>query len=264
MARAKSWLEGLLLFAACLTASQLSVAQVTVPGTLIQQRRQRGLPGSGRGGDRPRCPTKFRWRCSRCRRAPRSASRATMPAARRARRPARRSAARAASFVDLAAAGAAGRRTARSARRRSRCTDTSVAHAGDPVFVRVVDLDRNRDGSVVETVDVRVTARATGDAEVLRLVGDRTEYRRVRRLHRLPRLRPPRADCTLEVERNSETRGDLRRSDRRHRCRPGRRAGRSLRPGVRFADGQPDQRRARAPHRRDHGASPPTCSATTA
>ena len=26
--------------------------------------------------------------------------------------------------------------------------DTSVAHAGDPIFVRVVDLDRNRDGGV--------------------------------------------------------------------------------------------------------------------
>ncbi len=35
--------------------------------------------------------------------------------------------------------------------------------------MRVVDLDRNRDGTVVETVDVRVAARGTGDSEVLRL-----------------------------------------------------------------------------------------------
>jgi uncharacterized repeat protein (TIGR01451 family) len=47
--------------------------------------------------------------------------------------------------------------------------DTAVAHAGDPIFVRVVDPDRNRDGATVETVDVRITARATSDAEVLRL-----------------------------------------------------------------------------------------------
>ena len=47
--------------------------------------------------------------------------------------------------------------------------DTAVAHAGDPIFVRVTDLDRNRDGGVVETVDVRVSAAVTGDSEVLRL-----------------------------------------------------------------------------------------------
>src|SRR5436190_2148386 len=41
--------------------------------------------------------------------------------------------------------------------------DTRVAHAGDPIFVRVVDPDRNRDGNVVETVDVRVAVAATGD-----------------------------------------------------------------------------------------------------
>ena len=40
--------------------------------------------------------------------------------------------------------------------------DTAIAHAGDPIFVRVVDLDRNRDGAVIETVDVRVAARCHG------------------------------------------------------------------------------------------------------
>ncbi len=73
--------------------------------------------------------------------------------------------------------------------RSIRCTpipmqDTSVAHAGDPIFVRVVDLDRNRDGDVIETVDVRVTVAATGDSEVLRLSETGAEHRRVRRLHR--------------------------------------------------------------------------------
>ena len=46
---------------------------------------------------------------------------------------------------------------------------TSIAHAGDPIFLRVVDADRNLDGAVVETVDVRVTGRSTGDSEVVRL-----------------------------------------------------------------------------------------------
>ncbi|HET9473045.1 MAG TPA: DUF11 domain-containing protein, partial [Steroidobacteraceae bacterium] len=48
--------------------------------------------------------------------------------------------------------------------------DTAVAHAGDPIFVRVTDFDRNRDGGVIETVDVRVSAAVTGDSEILRLV----------------------------------------------------------------------------------------------
>ena len=35
--------------------------------------------------------------------------------------------------------------------------------------MRVADLDRNRDGGVIETVDVRVAAAVTGDSESLRL-----------------------------------------------------------------------------------------------
>jgi uncharacterized repeat protein (TIGR01451 family) len=82
-------------------------------------------------------------------------------------------------------------------------TDTSVAHAGDPVFVRVVDLDRNRDGAVVETVDVRVVARATGDAEILRLsetganTGVFVGYIPTTAASASP-------DCALDVERNSQ------------------------------------------------------------
>lgn len=47
--------------------------------------------------------------------------------------------------------------------------DTGIAHAGDPIFVRVVDRDRNRDAALIETVDVRVAVPSTGDSEILRL-----------------------------------------------------------------------------------------------
>ena len=51
-------------------------------------------------------------------------------------------------FVPLWRAGA--RRAQASSIRSARfpMQDTSIAHAGDPIFVRVVDLDRNRDGNV--------------------------------------------------------------------------------------------------------------------
>ncbi len=47
--------------------------------------------------------------------------------------------------------------------------DTAIAHAGDPIFVRVIDPDRNRDAALIETVDVRVAVPSTNDSEVLRL-----------------------------------------------------------------------------------------------
>lgn len=47
--------------------------------------------------------------------------------------------------------------------------DTGIAHAGDPIFVRVVDQDRNRDAALIETVDVRVSVPSTNDSEVVRL-----------------------------------------------------------------------------------------------
>ncbi|MCU0759801.1 MAG: hypothetical protein MUF07_11495 [Steroidobacteraceae bacterium] len=47
--------------------------------------------------------------------------------------------------------------------------ETATVHAGDAVFVRVDDADQNRDGSVRETVEVRLTSRDTGDSELLRL-----------------------------------------------------------------------------------------------
>jgi uncharacterized repeat protein (TIGR01451 family) len=80
---------------------------------------------------------------------------------------------------------------------------TSVSHAGDPIFVRVVDLDRNRDGSVIETVDVRVAVRATGDSEVLRLseTGANTG---VFVGYIATEAGTTVADCALQVERNAE------------------------------------------------------------
>ncbi len=81
--------------------------------------------------------------------------------------------------------------------------DTGIAHAGDPLFVRVVDLDRNRDGAVVETIDVRVAAPATGDSEVLRLseTGANTGVF----VGYIPTLTGnASSDCALQVERNAE------------------------------------------------------------
>ncbi|HTU64910.1 MAG TPA: OmpA family protein [Steroidobacteraceae bacterium] len=80
--------------------------------------------------------------------------------------------------------------------------DTAIAHAGDPVFVRVVDADRNRDGAVVETVDVRIFARATGDSEILRLseTGPNTG---VFVGYIATATNGATADCLLQVERNS-------------------------------------------------------------
>ncbi len=80
--------------------------------------------------------------------------------------------------------------------------DTGVAHAGDPIFVRVSDVDRNRDGLVIETVDVRIGAAATGDSEVLRLseTGPNTG---VFVGYIATSTSVAGNDCALQVERNS-------------------------------------------------------------
>ena len=46
---------------------------------------------------------------------------------------------------------------------------TATLHGGDAAFIRLIDADQNRDANVLETVEVRVTARATGDSERLLL-----------------------------------------------------------------------------------------------
>ncbi len=45
----------------------------------------------------------------------------------------------------------------------------TVYHQGDPVFVRLTDLDQNQDATTAETVMVTLNVIATGDTEVLRL-----------------------------------------------------------------------------------------------
>ena len=141
--------------------------------------------------------------------------------------------------------------------------DTAVAHAGDPIFVRVVDLDRNRDGNVIETVDVRVAARATGDSEVLRLseTGPNTG---VFVGYIATSAERGAADCALQVERNAEL--DATYVDPTDDSDAAQ-ADALVDPfGLVFDSqtGVADQRRARAPHRRRHRACRPRCSATTA
>lgn len=45
---------------------------------------------------------------------------------------------------------------------------TGTVHGGEPLFLRLVDPDQNRDSTVRDTIDLRVTS-ASGDAEFLRL-----------------------------------------------------------------------------------------------
>lgn len=48
-------------------------------------------------------------------------------------------------------------------------SQTQALHGGDALFIRVADADQNRDAAALETVDVRVVSRATGDSERIRL-----------------------------------------------------------------------------------------------
>lgn len=45
---------------------------------------------------------------------------------------------------------------------------TGTVHAGEPLFLRLLDADQNRDPAVRDTIDLRVTS-ASGDSELLRL-----------------------------------------------------------------------------------------------
>lgn len=46
-------------------------------------------------------------------------------------------------------------------------TTTANVHGGDALFIRVVDADQNRDAAQIESIEVRVSSRATGDGEVI-------------------------------------------------------------------------------------------------
>ncbi len=47
--------------------------------------------------------------------------------------------------------------------------DAPVVHAGDAVFVRLTDTDKNLDGARLDVIELRVAARGTGDSERLQL-----------------------------------------------------------------------------------------------
>jgi len=198
--RAKAWLRVSLLFAASLIVAQQSVAQVTAPGTVIRN--------SGNVAYQAGAATRTT--------ASNEVTLAVQPMPARAGISLARYEATASS---ASTAGPTQCQTTSGFMPLMRpapqglgeldpllpipMQDTGVAHAGDPIFVRVVDMDRNSDGAVVESVDVRVTAPATGDAEVLRLAetGPNTG---VFVGYIVTGTDATAADCTLQVQRNSQ------------------------------------------------------------
>jgi uncharacterized repeat protein (TIGR01451 family) len=201
MGRVKAWSGVSLLFAACLIVSPVSVAQVTAPGTVVRNAGSVAYevaPGAARTARSNEValaveplPSRASITLARYEAASPSASTAGPTQCRVGN-----------TFQPLAPPAPQGvgplDPTA-----PIPMQDTAVAHAGDPVFVRVIDLDRNRDAAVVETVDVRLAVRSTGDAEVIRLVetGANTGVF----VGYMPTLTSPVAnDCALQVERNAE------------------------------------------------------------
>lgn len=196
-----SLLGTLLLYAAVLIAPSVSVAQVTAPGTMVTN------VGSvayevGQGATRTTLsnevtlavqplPTRASIQLARYEAASNSSSTAG---------PTQCSAPNGFVTVDAPAPQGSGTLDPLNA---IPMQDTAVAHAGDPIFVRVVDADRNRDGAVIETVDVRVAARATGDSEVLRL-SETGASTGVFVGYIATSASSANQDCALQVERNSE------------------------------------------------------------
>ncbi len=198
--RLNSWLRVSLLFAAGLTVAPQSVAQVTAPGTIVRNvgSVEVTLPGG--------TPTTVLSNEVQLAVQP-APSRATIQFARyqggsQSAYTAGPTQCRAGNaFVNLGAPAPQGAGTL-DPLSPIPLQDTSVAHAGDPIFLRVVDLDRNRDATVVETVDVRVTVPSTGDSEILRLsetgpdTGVFVGY--------IPTAtNTASSDCVLQVERNA-------------------------------------------------------------
>jgi uncharacterized repeat protein (TIGR01451 family) len=165
--RVFAWLRDSLLFAACLIVAQQSVAQVTAPGTMVRNVGSVAYevaPGMARTAQSNEVslavePLPSRAAIQLARYEGGSTSTFTAgPTQCRAGN----------AFVALGppAPQGTGQLDPMSP---IPMLDTDIAHAGDPLFVRVIDVDRNRDSAVIETVDVRVSAAVTGDAEVLRL-----------------------------------------------------------------------------------------------
>src|SRR4051812_17824328 len=200
-ARAKSFWLFSLLFAAGLTVPQQSVAQITVPGTLVRNVADVAYQAPGDFAVATRSnevsltvqplPSRATLTLARFDAGSQVTSTAGPTQCRQG-----------STYSALGAPSPLGK-AALDPTTPLPLQDTSVAHAGDPLFVRVVDLDRNRDGATVETVDVRVTARATGDSEILRLseTGPNTGVF-VGYIPTTDSVASP--DCALDVARNSE------------------------------------------------------------
>jgi uncharacterized repeat protein (TIGR01451 family) len=200
-ARVNAWLRNSLLFAAFLIVANVSVAQVTAPGTVIRNvgnvafQAPGGLATLTQSNEvaltvQP-LPSRATINLARYEAAGQTSTTAGPTQCRSSN-----------GFFPLDAPIPQGH-GALDPMQPISLQDTSIAHAGDPLFVRVVDLDRNRDGNVIETVDVRVSARATGDSEVLRLseTGPNTGVF----VGYIPTSAgTAAADCALQVERNAE------------------------------------------------------------
>jgi uncharacterized repeat protein (TIGR01451 family) len=200
VARVKAFAANALLFAACLSVAEVSVAQVTAPGTVIRNTGSVSFMANGAAGtvnsnevslSVTTLPTRATIELARYEAASGASSTAGPTQCRAG-----------SNFVPLASPAPQG------AGQLDPLTpiplqSTSVAHAGDPIFVRVVDFDRNRNGAVIDTVDVRVAARSTGDAEILRLseTGPNTGIF----VGYIPTFTGTAlSDCTLQVERNTQ------------------------------------------------------------
>ncbi|HTG01811.1 MAG TPA: OmpA family protein [Nitrospirota bacterium] len=72
-------------------------------------------------------------------------------------------------FVVLAAPVRAGGSTALNLSNPIPLAPASQYHAGEPVFIRVTDLDQNNDPALAETIIITITDNKTGDVEMLRL-----------------------------------------------------------------------------------------------
>ncbi len=201
MSRTKRWCRVSLLFAASLIVAQQSVAQVTAPGTVVRNVGSVAYevsPGTARTtlsnevtlAVQP-LPSRASIQLARYEAASGSALTAGPTQCRAG-----------SNFVPLAPPAPQGVGPLNPLNPIP-LQETAIAHAGDPIFVRVIDLDRNRDANVIETVDVRVSAQVTGDAEVLRLseTGPNTGVF----VGYMPTMVGSTAvDCALAVERNAE------------------------------------------------------------
>ena len=82
-------------------------------------------------------------------------------------------------------------------------TTTANYHGGEPLFVRLVDADQNRDSAVRDSVDVQIAAQQTGDRETIRLTettptsGVFVGYLQTGTSSAMP------GDCTLQVARDA-------------------------------------------------------------